>query len=108
MNEKYFTLLGFAVKAGKVSFGHDAVKQSVRTGRARLLLFSSDASPRLCGELTQLCRNIPVHSLPLTQQEIAARFGKKAAALSVNDEGFAGSMHTIAETADNKEDNLCP
>ncbi len=54
MNEKFRALLGFAVKAGKVSFGHDAVKQCIRLKRAKLLLFTRDASERLREELKGL------------------------------------------------------
>lgn len=92
MNERSRALLGFAVKAGRVSFGHDAVKKSVRTKKARLLLFARDASPRLREELAGLAGSAPAMDLAESADELAAILGRRAAALSVNDSGFADSL----------------
>ena len=47
MESKGYSLLGLAVMAGKVSFGHDAVKQNIRQKIAFVLLFSTDAYSRM-------------------------------------------------------------
>ena len=92
MNDKFRALLGFAVKAGKVSFGHDAAKQCIRLKRAKLLLFTRDASARLREELTGLAGKTPAVDLAESADELAAILGRRAAALAVSDEGFAQSL----------------
>ncbi len=106
MNEKFKALLGFAVKAGRVSFGHDAVKQCIRLKRAKLLLFTRDASPRLREELTGLAGNVPAIDLAESADELAAVLGRRAAALAVGDEGFAQSLLKHVETTVTQEDKL--
>ena len=98
MNEKFRALLGFAVKAGKVSFGHDAVKQCIKQNRAKLLLFTDDASRRLREELTGLAGDVPALDLSESADELAAILGRRAAALAVSDVGFAQSLLTNADT----------
>ena len=98
MNEKFRALLGFAVKAGRVSFGHDAVKQCIKLKRAKLLLFTRDASPRLREELTGLAENVPAMDLSESADELAAILGRRAAALAVSDAGFSQSLLTNADT----------
>ncbi len=98
MNEKFRALLGFAVKAGKVSFGHDAAKQCIRLKRAKLLLFAADASQRLREELTGLAEGVPALDLPENTDELAALLGRRAAALAVSDGGFAQSLLKNADT----------
>ncbi len=105
MNNKFFTLLGFAAKAGKLSFGHDAAKQSIRSGKAKALVVASDASDRLAEEMTGMADGIPVFFSGKTIEETGKILGRRAAVLSVNDVGFSDSLNIQYHTADNKEDN---
>lgn len=108
MNEKFYALLGFAVKAGKVKFGHDSVKHSLVSGKSRALLFCTDASPRLREELTGLAGDIPVIELGLTSERSRRRYSRPAAVLSVNDRGFADSLYKMTFPEENKEETVCP
>lgn len=107
MNSKFYTLLMFAVKAGKVSFGHDAVKQSLRTRKASAVIIFSDASKRLKEEISGLASYVPIYFSDYTISDAAMIFGKKAAVLTVNDKGFALSLKNTVNTAENKEDKIC-
>lgn len=107
MNNKFYTLLMFAVKAGKVSFGHDAVKQSIRSGKAFAIVLFSDASQRLKEEIFGLKGSIPLYEPPDTMDICLKLLGKRAAVLSVNDKGFQNSLKNTVNTAENKEDNIC-
>ena len=98
------TLLSFAVKAGKVSFGHDACKQSLRRQTACMLLAAADASPRLTEEMRGLGENLPFAATDLTIVDIGRRLGRRAAVLTVNDRGFADSLMENLNAAENKED----
>lgn len=107
MDPKFYSLLGLAVRAGKVSFGHDAAKKNIRRGHAAILLFASDASSRLREEMKGLDARLPVVELPLDSLCLAARFGKKAAVLTVNDRGFARGLCQSPGPAENKEETRC-
>ena len=87
---KFAHALGLARRAGKLGLGHDAVKEAVRRGRARCVVFSADASQRLRGEITALSGDdVTVLHTELTTEDIAAAVGKRAAVVSVNDEGLS-------------------
>ncbi len=93
MNDKFLSLLGIARRCGKLSLGHDAVISSVVRNRAKLLVLSAQASPRLQREISHAAtyegKNIPVLITDYSTAELSAAIGSKAAVVSVDDEGFA-------------------
>ncbi len=44
LNDKFYRMLGLATRAGKVVCGEGAVHDSIRCGKAKLIIISSDAS----------------------------------------------------------------
>lgn len=96
MDEKIFSLLGLARRAGKLSLGHDAVIQSVVKNRAKLCLASGETSERLRRELEHACsfkdKNIPFFTLPCGMEKLSKAVGTKIGVLSVDDEGFAAAI----------------
>ena len=46
-NAKWLSMLGLARRAGKLAMGHDLALQSVRDGKAQLVLTARNVSPRL-------------------------------------------------------------
>ena len=50
-DSKVLSLLGLATKAGKISFGHDAVLGAIGRHKAKGILLASDASARLEREM---------------------------------------------------------
>ncbi|HHU84452.1 MAG TPA: 50S ribosomal protein L7 [Clostridiales bacterium] len=82
-------MLGLCRRAGKLSPGHDAVKMSIRSGRAKLILITSDASDRLKKEISNLAGDIKIIFLQENIEELSLFIGRKAAVLSVDDENFA-------------------
>ena len=46
MNSKVLTMLGFAAKAGKLSFGMDAAVSSIKAKKARLIIVAADVSEK--------------------------------------------------------------
>ncbi len=93
MNDKFLSLLGIARRCGKLSLGHDAVISSVVKNRAKLLVLSAQASPRLQREINHATtyegKNIPVLITDYSMAELSAAIGSKAAVVSVDDEGLA-------------------
>jgi len=58
---KVMQILGLARRAGAVAPGTDAVRQSIRAGQARLVLFAEDASP---AQLDKIGRTLHERSIP--------------------------------------------
>lgn len=108
---KLLSLLGLCRRAGKLACGHDAAVASVRNRNARLCLLSSDASERLQSEMAREAERsgakIPTFTLSSTMDEIGHATGLKSAVLTVNDAGFAQSMHRLLENTDGRNTHDC-
>lgn len=98
MNDKFLSLLGIARRAGKLSSGHDAVKEAVNGKKAELLIFSADASQRLRDEFVQKLSGTKTVVLitDYTMYDIYCATGSKAAVISVNDGGFAKRLTELS------------
>lgn len=89
------SLLGFAAKAGKLSFGTHATEFSVSSGKAALVIAAEDISEKSIKELKFKANkeNVPVivtHGID--SETLSHRVGKKCGILAVNDKGFADSI----------------
>ncbi|MBR2460777.1 MAG: ribosomal L7Ae/L30e/S12e/Gadd45 family protein [Clostridia bacterium] len=99
------SLIGFATKAGKITFGTELTVGTVRKkGKKRvfLMLCASDAAPNTqkraydCGAYY----DIPVKTLMLTVAELSAITGKShpIAVIGIIDPGFAEAISRALET----------
>lgn len=95
-NNKYMSMLGMARRAGKLSMGHDTAMKSIRSGKARLLLFAGDISPRLINEFDiasqKYCPGIICIKLNETVDMIHCALGYKAGVITVNDNNFSNRI----------------
>ncbi|MDD6276820.1 MAG: ribosomal L7Ae/L30e/S12e/Gadd45 family protein [Clostridia bacterium] len=106
MNDSTLSLLGLCRKAGKISFGFEACRPSIRSGKARLCLVSSDASERVCDKILVAAKENGVKTVLLkyTMYDLKDATGVKAAVATVDDEGFAKSvMKKINENMSGEE-----
>ncbi len=85
-------MLGLARRAGKLSMGHDTALDSVRKGRAKLIVFASDISKRVVDEFEREASRTPCVKISETIDEIFFSLGYKAGVLTVNDENFASRI----------------
>ena len=92
MNSKILTLLGFAAKAGKLSFGMDATVASIKAKKARLIIVAAEVSGKSQKEIKFFAEKTPVLVLECEKQELSHAVGKQCGILSVNDEGFKNSI----------------
>lgn len=97
MPNKIDGLLGLARRAGKISLGHDAAEESLKSGKAYLCLLASDASERLLEEMKRTVQMFSQHTTVLqtayNKIELSQSVGAKpVAVLTVNDEGFAKAI----------------
>lgn len=95
MNSKILTLLGFAAKAGKLSFGFDSAAGAVRQRKAKLVLTAADLSAKSLKEITYFADKNEIQVLSLRGIDIEAltkAVGRKCGMVSVNEKGFAQSL----------------
>ena len=93
--DSILSLLGFASKAGKLSFGSHATEFSVSSKRAKLVLLAEDISEKSVKEFRFKAEkaNLPVAVLSgISTNALSKRVGKNCGIISVNDQGFAGAI----------------
>ncbi len=107
-NRQLKNLLGIARRAGKLDLGGEAVKQSVRRRRAKLVLLSADLSQRTAGAVCSEAEHAGVRAAPLPfgMDEVEAALGKRAGVIAVNDEGFARALQKLLSAPDRGGTNL--
>ncbi len=86
-------MLGFAMRAGKVIIGTDAVCLAMRVGKPKLVLTSRDASDGTVKKIGYKCEyyKLPVMSLDIDGSELGRLLGKTyaPAVIAICDDGFA-------------------
>jgi ribosomal protein L7Ae-like RNA K-turn-binding protein len=94
MNEKLCSLLGLAMRAGKIKHGEDAVLQSIRSEQAKLVFLANDASEATYKKMSDKCSYYRVTLHQMSDRATLGRcIGKETrVSLAVIDEGFAKSM----------------
>jgi len=92
LNNKIISLLGFAAKAGKLSFGFDMTAQAIKRKKSKLIVIANDVSEKSKKEILffkgeQKTEVITLETVSIA--ELSKAVGKKCGIISVNDEGFA-------------------
>ncbi len=92
MKNKLLTLLGFATKAGKLSFGFEAALGAIKQKKAKLIIIAEDISEKSRKEILFFAEKGNIKSICLKGIDIKAlsdAIGRKCGILSVNDKNFA-------------------
>lgn len=100
MNNKILTLLGFAAKAGKLSFGMDTAVSAIQSSKSRLVVVSGEISAKSQKELTFYAdkKGIPVKVFrEFDIQTVSKAVGRKCGIISVNDSSFADAVIKAAQ-----------
>ncbi|TVY10616.1 YlxQ family RNA-binding protein [Paenibacillus cremeus] len=90
-NNKFFSNLGLAQRAGKIVSGEEMVIEAVRQGEAKLVIVAEDASDNTYKKLNDKCSyyQVPIHRFGLRDQ-LGASIGKETrVVVAVTDAGFA-------------------
>lgn len=99
MTDKFFGLVSISRKAGKLTYGFDAVKDTVESGEAQLVLYAQDVSPRTRASMDRVLDggNKPPQRLvtQLTMYDYAQICGKAAGVLAVTDAGLAAAISKV-------------
>lgn len=87
--------MGFATKAGKLSFGAQASKAALCAKKAKLVVISFEISAKSQKEITFYANKVGVETLLLQDIDIMTlsdAVGRKCGVLSVNDSSFANAI----------------
>ncbi len=91
---KILSMIGMAMKAGKVVSGEFSTEKAVKTGKAFLVIVSEAASDNTKKMFRNMCSyyEVPMYIYG-TKEDLGHSMGKEfRASLAVTDEGFAKSI----------------
>lgn len=102
-------MLGMARRAGRLSMGHDMAMKAVKSGKAKLLLFASDVSPRLIDEFDfaadRYCHGLISLRIDETINELHMALGYKAGVITVDDINFSNRLIELINQEENEYGN---
>lgn len=101
---RIFSMIGMAMKAGKVVSGEFATEKAVKTGTAWMVIVSEAASENTKKMFRNMCT---FYEVPMfvygTKEDLGHSMGKEfRASLAVTDEGFAKSIEKRLNEAEIK------
>ena len=89
---RFFGMLGFAMRAGKIDTGADVVCDLMQRGKAHLVIISNDASDLTRKRLRNKCEFYKVKCIEpdLDSYTLSERLGKTntTVCIAIKDEGF--------------------
>lgn len=101
--EKLKGMLGFAKRAGKLSFGYDAVVKDIKGGKVKAVIISCDAAKRTASNIKEVCENAGVSSavLPFDKEVLGRSIGRDGVAVAaVTDKSFAKRILELATVSE--------
>ncbi|MBR5155453.1 MAG: ribosomal L7Ae/L30e/S12e/Gadd45 family protein [Clostridia bacterium] len=98
-NDKFFRMLGLAVRAGSVAFGEGAVRDSIRSKVAKMVIVSQDGSDNTKKKFSDNCR---FYSVPYFECSNRFDLGKAtgrsfAVVMAVTNDGLAKGIIDILQ-----------
>ena len=107
---KIQTLLGFAMKSGKLSLGENAVLETIKFGKAKIVFIASDASQNTSKRLLDKSnyRHIPV-CMDLDRYELGKAIGREyCMSIALKDKNFAlGIKKEMGGNAIDEKEDIC-
>ena len=100
--DRIFSMIGMAMKAGKVVSGEFATEKTVKTGKAFLVVVSAAASDNTKKMFRNMCSfyGVPMYTYG-SKEDLGHSMGKEfRASLAVTDEGFAKSIKKRLDEAE--------
>ncbi|MCR5595468.1 MAG: ribosomal L7Ae/L30e/S12e/Gadd45 family protein [Lachnospiraceae bacterium] len=98
--DKVLSMLGIAMKAGKVVSGEFATENAIKSFQACLVVVAADASDNTRKHFNDMCvyRDIPI-MIYSTKEELGKAIGKDIRSnLAVTDEGLAKAIYKSIES----------
>ncbi|ETI70331.1 YlxQ family RNA-binding protein [Neobacillus vireti] len=100
MNQKqWMSLLGLANRARKITTGEELTVKEIRSGKAKLVLLSADASANTTKKITDKCNSYEVPFKMVEDRHLLGQaIGKEArVVVAVMDDGFAKKLITLLD-----------
>jgi ribosomal protein L7Ae-like RNA K-turn-binding protein len=96
---QWISLLGLANRARKIISGEELSVKEIRSGKARLILLSADASANTTKKITDKCKSYGVPFKIIENREILGHaIGKEArVVVAILDQGFAKKLMTLLD-----------
>ena len=105
-HKKILSLLGLAMKAGKIKSGEFSTEKAVKDGRAQLVIVADDASDNTKKQFGSMCLyyEVPIYYFE-SKEDLGGAIGKEfRASLAVIDENFAKAIEKqIGQPIEKKE-----
>jgi len=97
VNDRFLGLLGLAQRAGAVSSGSVACEQSLKKGKAKLIIVADDAALEVKNEYAFLAGKAGISFLTVPSKfALGAAIGKsQRVAVVVTDDGFARRLQEL-------------
>jgi ribosomal protein L7Ae-like RNA K-turn-binding protein len=98
-SNQWMSLLGLANRARKIISGEELTVKEIRSGRAKLILLSADASLNTTKKITDKCNfyNIPIKTVE-NREFLGQAIGKdERVVVAVLDDGFARKLVTLLD-----------
>ena len=98
-NEKFFRMLGLAARMRAIAFGEGAVKDSIKSGKAQLVIVADDASDNTKKKFRNSCE---FYSIRMTEHSDKLTLGRYtgrefAVVLAVMNQGIAEELQKCLE-----------
>lgn len=96
-DNRLLSFLGICKRAGRLLSGADTVTKALGEGKAKLVLYASDASDhsvRQVQRAADIC-GVPVKPLPCAKDELSFALGKHCGIVCTTDDGFAAKILTL-------------
>ena len=91
--ENILRFIGLAKRAGKLESGADSVISALRTGKAKLLIAASDASPKTIRKVTEnVTYEVPMFIFATMDELGTASGSPPRGIMAVTDNGFAEGL----------------
>lgn len=98
-SNQWMSLLGLANRARKIISGEELSVKEIRSGKAKLILLSADASANTTKKITDKCNSyhVPLKIVP-DRYQLGQAIGKDArVVVALLDEGFAKKLLTLLD-----------
>lgn len=105
---KIYSFIGLARKAGAVQTGEELVEKAVKRGKARLVIVAKDASLNTRGKIEHALNGTGIPMLLFGEKErLGHALGKPFfSVIAITDNGFSERIKEMIETTVNYNDSL--
>lgn len=98
-SNQWMSLLGLANRARKITSGEELTVKEIRSGKAKLVILSADASANTMKKVTDKCHSYHVpYKVVENRFSLGKAIGKEArVVVAVMDDGFAKKLVTLLD-----------